>query len=97
MPSLPSVLPGAPALQDSKSSSLFSAIVPRSLSAVATTNDQLNAALALAKVTSPDQTPIYICGFQNCCRLYPTRERLMAHRKRDHDSQDDSQIITWNE
>ncbi|GLB35975.1 putative zinc finger [Lyophyllum shimeji] len=79
-PSLPSLLPHKPALQD-----------------IDTTPEQLQAALDLAKVTSPDQTPIYICAFQNCFRLYPTRDRLMLHRKRDHDSQDDSLIITWNE
>ncbi|KAI6007181.1 hypothetical protein EDD15DRAFT_2565893 [Pisolithus albus] len=44
------------------------------------------------------RTPIYICAFQgNCNRLFPSRERVMLHRKRDHDSGDDRDILTWNE
>jgi hypothetical protein len=33
----------------------------------------------------------------DCNRLFPSRERLMFHRKRDHESEDDADIITWNE
>ena len=33
----------------------------------------------------------------DCNRLFPSRDRLMFHRKRDHDSEEDSDIITWNE
>ncbi|KAF8222117.1 hypothetical protein L208DRAFT_1324276 [Tricholoma matsutake] len=79
-PSLPSILPSQPAIQD-----------------LSTTPDQFQAALNLGKVTAPEQTPIFICGFQDCLRLYPTRERMMMHRKRDHNSQDDERlVITWN-
>ncbi|KAI6047785.1 hypothetical protein EDC04DRAFT_2556035 [Pisolithus marmoratus] len=54
----------------------------------------------LSKRTSKahPRTPIYICAFQgNCNRLFPSRERVMLHRKRDHDSGDDRDILTWNE
>ncbi|RDB29529.1 hypothetical protein Hypma_015721 [Hypsizygus marmoreus] len=80
-PSLPSILPSQPALQD-----------------ITTTPEQLQAALNLGKVTSPEQTPIFICDLDRCLRLFPTRDRVMLHRKRDHNgSTDDSHIITWNE
>ncbi|KIM88559.1 hypothetical protein PILCRDRAFT_2784 [Piloderma croceum F 1598] len=51
----------------------------------------------LARVTTPQDTPIFICAFQDCNRLFPSRDRLMFHRKRDHDSEEDGDIITWNE
>ncbi|KAG2045044.1 hypothetical protein BDR03DRAFT_848262 [Suillus americanus] len=60
-----------------------------------TTHDQLIA--GLARVTSPQETPIYICAFQDCNRLFPSRDRVMLHRKRDHNSEEDRDIITWNE
>ncbi|KAG5734054.1 hypothetical protein E4T56_gene15487, partial [Termitomyces sp. T112] len=65
------------------------------LSDVDTTPQQMAAARDLATVTSPDQTPIYICALPNCWRLYPTQERLMLHRKREHETQDTDQIIRW--
>ncbi|KZT02397.1 uncharacterized protein LAESUDRAFT_661953 [Laetiporus sulphureus 93-53] len=77
-PSLPSVLPSAPALQD-----------------VTTTPQQFES--GLARVTTPSETPIFICAFEHCYRLFPSRERLMLHRKRDHDSEDQGDVITWNE
>ncbi|OCH94720.1 hypothetical protein OBBRIDRAFT_769085 [Obba rivulosa] len=77
-PSLPSVLPSVPVLQD------------------VTTTPQQIAETKLARVTNPAETPIFICAFDNCNRLFPTRDRLMTHRKRDHDSEDDADIITWN-
>ncbi|TFK36887.1 hypothetical protein BDQ12DRAFT_686035 [Crucibulum laeve] len=61
------------------------------------TPEQLIAAEKLGKVTSPEQTPIFICAFTECNRLFPSRERLMVHRKREHSSEDDTLIITWNE
>ncbi|RPD82329.1 hypothetical protein L226DRAFT_528507 [Lentinus tigrinus ALCF2SS1-7] len=60
-----------------------------------TTSEQVNA--GTARVTNPTETPIYICAMQNCNRLFPSRDRLMAHRKRDHDTEDQDDIITWNE
>lgn len=33
----------------------------------------------------------------DCNRLFPSRDRIMFHRKRDHDTEDDKDIITWNE
>ncbi|KAJ7783572.1 hypothetical protein DFH07DRAFT_948583 [Mycena maculata] len=80
--------------------SLLPSVLPSgpAVSDVTTTLAQLEAALALAKVTSPKETAIFICAFQDCHRLYPSRERLMAHRKRDHNNSDDTdRIITWNE
>lgn len=32
-----------------------------------------------------------------CNRLWPSHRSLMAHRKKDHNTEDGSQIITWNE
>ncbi|KAK7468700.1 arginyl-tRNA synthetase [Stygiomarasmius scandens] len=62
-----------------------------------TTPAVLQAAQSLAKVTSPEETALFICALQNCYRLFPTRDRLMLHRKRDHDTEHDEHIITWNE
>ncbi|KAI9060536.1 hypothetical protein FKP32DRAFT_1613532 [Trametes sanguinea] len=62
---------------------------------VETTPEQVNA--GLARVTNPTETPIYICAMQSCYRLFPSKDRLMQHRKRDHDSEDQEDIITWNE
>ncbi|GJE87567.1 hypothetical protein PsYK624_036500 [Phanerochaete sordida] len=77
-PSLPSVLPSAPALQD-----------------VTTTPQQVNA--GVARVTNPSETPIYICAMDDCNRLFPSRDRLMTHRRAAHATEDDGDIITWNE
>ncbi|KAG6911578.1 hypothetical protein DXG01_011881 [Tephrocybe rancida] len=78
---------------------LLPSILPQTpaLSDTTTTAAQITAANDLATVTTPELTPIFICAIPDCCRLYPTRERLMLHRKRDHDSQQTDQIITWNE
>ncbi|KAJ2932682.1 hypothetical protein H1R20_g4417, partial [Candolleomyces eurysporus] len=59
----------------------------------------LDAAAVLGKVTTPEQTPIFICALSDCNKLFPSRDRVMQHRKRDHpdlDPTDDSHIITWN-
>ncbi|CAL1695124.1 unnamed protein product [Somion occarium] len=48
------------------------------------------------KATNPAETPIFICAMQDCNRLFPSRDRLMAHRKVVHESEDDSNILTWN-
>ena len=31
-----------------------------------------------------------------CYRLLPSFKAVMAHRKKDHQTDDESQIITWN-
>ncbi|KAH9960796.1 hypothetical protein BGW80DRAFT_1182080 [Lactifluus volemus] len=63
---------------------------------VSTTKDQINT--GLARATNPQSvTPIFICALNDCNRLFPSRERIMLHRKRDHDSEDDKSIISWNE
>ncbi|KAF6766584.1 hypothetical protein DFP72DRAFT_867054 [Ephemerocybe angulata] len=62
-------------------------------------SEALEAAAKLGKVTSPEQTPIFICALGACNRLFPSRERVLAHRKRDHsdvEAGDDSCMITWN-
>ncbi|KAL0951448.1 hypothetical protein HGRIS_008137 [Hohenbuehelia grisea] len=64
---------------------------------VDTSPELLEASKKRAKSTNPSDTPIFICGFKACMRLYPTKERLMQHRKRDHASEDESCIITWND
>ncbi|KAE9408287.1 hypothetical protein BT96DRAFT_29614 [Gymnopus androsaceus JB14] len=57
--------------------------------------------MSIAKVTSPQETAIFICALQgisalepplhspiflflDCHKLFPSRDRLVAHRKRDH-------------
>ncbi|KAI0639640.1 hypothetical protein C8Q77DRAFT_1152604 [Trametes polyzona] len=62
---------------------------------VETTAEQVNA--GHARVTNPTETPIFICAMGNCYRLFASRDRVMLHRKRDHDSEDQEDIITWNE
>ncbi|KAI0046600.1 hypothetical protein FA95DRAFT_1349114 [Auriscalpium vulgare] len=54
-------------------------------------------ATGAARVTNPSETPIFICAFDECNRLFPSRDRVMMHRKRDHNSERDDHIITWNE
>ncbi|KAJ7225704.1 hypothetical protein GGX14DRAFT_127157 [Mycena pura] len=79
--------------------SLLSSVLPSqpAISDTETNAQQLEAALALGKVTSPKETPLFICAFQDCFRLFPSRERVMTHRKRDHNSEETDNIITWNE
>ncbi|KAF9020322.1 hypothetical protein BDZ89DRAFT_1020245 [Hymenopellis radicata] len=68
-----------------------------------TTAEDLTAAQGLAKVTSPSETPLFLCTLPDCFRLFPNRDRIMAHRKRDHPSlpeeidAKDANIMTWNE
>ncbi|EKM61293.1 uncharacterized protein PHACADRAFT_63025, partial [Phanerochaete carnosa HHB-10118-sp] len=62
---------------------------------VATTPQQVNA--GVARVTNPSETPIFICALDECNRLFPSRDRLMAHRRAAHATDDDGDIITWNE
>ncbi|KAG2023033.1 hypothetical protein CC2G_000738 [Coprinopsis cinerea AmutBmut pab1-1] len=81
---LPSVLSSSPAVDDGT-----------------TSKDQVDAAISdsLGKVTNPEQTPIFICVVADCNRLFPNRDRLAAHRKRDHpdmDPEDNSDCLTWN-
>ncbi|KAI0080364.1 hypothetical protein K474DRAFT_1590028 [Panus rudis PR-1116 ss-1] len=51
----------------------------------------------VGKVTNPQETPIFICALSDCNRLFPSRDRLMAHRRTVHDTGDDRDIITWND
>jgi len=60
-----------------------------------TTPHQIEA--GLGTVTNPTITPIYICALSQCNRLFPSRDRLMAHRKMMHATDDDGDIITWND
>ncbi|KAI9452547.1 hypothetical protein BJY52DRAFT_1124281 [Lactarius psammicola] len=60
---------------------------------VTTTKDQINT--GLARATNPTETPIFICALPDCNRLFPSRERIMLHRKRDHDSEEEGSIISW--
>ncbi|KAF9654123.1 hypothetical protein BDM02DRAFT_3085719 [Thelephora ganbajun] len=50
----------------------------------------------IARVTTPEETKIFICKLDDCNRLFPSKERLMAHRKRDHGSGEEGEIISWN-
>ncbi|KAH9944186.1 uncharacterized protein BXZ73DRAFT_96679 [Epithele typhae] len=61
---------------------------------VTTTREQVEA--GMARITDPSETPIFICAYKGCCRLFPSKQRVIAHRKRDHDSEDLDAIITWN-
>ncbi|KAF8274018.1 hypothetical protein EI94DRAFT_1562597 [Lactarius quietus] len=60
---------------------------------VTTTKDQINT--GLARATNPTETPIFICALPDCNRLFPSRERMMMHRKRDHDSSEEGRMISW--
>ncbi|KAI0706122.1 hypothetical protein BC835DRAFT_1312431 [Cytidiella melzeri] len=62
---------------------------------VITTPQQIEA--GLARVTNASETPIFICALDKCNRLFPSKERLMAHRKMAHNTDDNCDIITWNE
>ncbi|KZP31150.1 hypothetical protein FIBSPDRAFT_945185 [Athelia psychrophila] len=62
---------------------------------VTTAPDKLQS--SLARVTSPAETPLWICGVPDCHRLFPSRERIMQHRKQNHGSEEDRDIITWND
>ncbi|KAM6498464.1 hypothetical protein JOM56_006412 [Amanita muscaria] len=61
-----------------------------------TTPEQLEAALGLSKVTTPAETAIFICEMPECYRLYPTLERLVGHRRREHGSAGTELVVTWN-
>ena len=39
----------------------------------------------------------FLHKYLECNRLWPSHRSLMAHRKKDHNTEDGSQIITWNE
>ncbi|KAF7306755.1 C2H2-type domain-containing protein [Mycena indigotica] len=81
-----------------RSTSLLPSVLrPRPAVPLDPTPEELAAAAALGKVTSPEETPLFICAFSDCFRLFPSRERLMTHRKRDHNSDDPGKVITWNE
>ncbi|KAJ3822099.1 hypothetical protein EV361DRAFT_918981 [Lentinula raphanica] len=67
------------------------------LSDTTTTREQLKSAQLLAKVTTPQETAIFICALQDCYKLFPSRDRLMQHRRKEHGSDEDSNIITWND
>lgn len=52
----------------------------------------------VGRVTTPAETPIFICVIDNCNRLFPSRDRLAQHRKAIHNSTDvQNDVITWNE
>ncbi|KAG6890737.1 hypothetical protein C0992_013120 [Termitomyces sp. T32_za158] len=57
--------------------------------------DRVEAEEAVAKDDGP-RPAIDDAHSAYCWRLYPTRSRLMQHRKRDHDTEDEGMIITWN-
>ncbi|KAF8578411.1 hypothetical protein K439DRAFT_1362266 [Ramaria rubella] len=63
---------------------------------VDTTLEQTNS--TLGRITSPEETAIFICVYDKCYRLFPSRDKLLVHKKRDHGS-DDTQgdILTWND
>lgn len=63
---------------------------------VSTTKDEIDT--GLARATNPAETPIFICAYADCKRLFPSVERVMIHRKRDHEKEDGGEeIISWNE
>lgn len=59
-----------------------------------TTPEQLKP--GVARVTNPDETKIFICKLDGCNRLFPSKERVMSHRKREHGSEEEGEIISWN-
>ncbi|KAH9486569.1 hypothetical protein JR316_0000634 [Psilocybe cubensis] len=50
----------------------------------------------LGRATNPEATPIFICALDECYRLLPSQKALMMHRKKDHQTEDDGWMITWN-
>ncbi|KIK70796.1 hypothetical protein GYMLUDRAFT_235215 [Collybiopsis luxurians FD-317 M1] len=66
------------------------------LTDTSTTSEQLETSKSLAKVTSPQETAIFICALPDCYKLFPSKERLVAHRKREHREESNANIITWN-
>ncbi|KXN86786.1 hypothetical protein AN958_09667 [Leucoagaricus sp. SymC.cos] len=94
-PDLPSILPPTEGVPDSEP--LYQWIHVYSSFVAITTLEQIVAAEQNGKITDPDQTPIYICALQDCFRLYPNHDRLMAHRKRDHNLDSTADIITWED
>ncbi|PVF94503.1 hypothetical protein CPB86DRAFT_713142 [Serendipita vermifera] len=62
-----------------------------------TTSQEEIAANGVGRKATPQDTPIFICQLDGCNRLYPSRERLAVHRKRDHISDDAyTAVLTWN-
>jgi len=52
----------------------------------------------LGRVTTPQETPIFICTMDKCYRLFPSRDRLGQHRKQVHSMTDDQMdVLTWND
>ncbi|KZV93781.1 hypothetical protein EXIGLDRAFT_835484 [Exidia glandulosa HHB12029] len=52
----------------------------------------------LGRVTTPAETPIFICALESCNRLFPSRDRLAQHRKVAHPGTDaHTDVLTWNE
>ncbi|KIJ46384.1 hypothetical protein M422DRAFT_226680 [Sphaerobolus stellatus SS14] len=59
------------------------------------TEAQLNS--TVGRITSPEETPIFICAYDRCYRLFPSQEKLLIHKKRDHASDDPhNDVLTWN-
>ncbi|KAF8519104.1 hypothetical protein BU17DRAFT_48035 [Hysterangium stoloniferum] len=61
-----------------------------------TTPQQINS--MPGRITSPEETAIFICAFDKCFRLFPSQDKLLMHKKRDHGSDDaTNDILTWND
>ncbi|KAF9015561.1 hypothetical protein BDQ17DRAFT_1418616 [Cyathus striatus] len=96
-PSLPSLLPSHPALHDPLTT--LEQFQQAEKLAKVTSPEQQVARSALVLDDNDCvycRTPIYICGLKDCNRLFPSRERLMTHRKREHSSESESEMISWN-
>ncbi|KAF8329132.1 uncharacterized protein EI90DRAFT_1451978 [Cantharellus anzutake] len=53
---------------------------------------------AVGTRATPQSTAIFICTMNDCHRLFPSRIRLGAHRRRDHGTEDtDSKVVTWDD
>ncbi|KAG8765663.1 hypothetical protein FRC19_007744 [Serendipita sp. 401] len=63
---------------------------------VTTTGEEIKDT-GLGRKATPQDTPIFICELDDCSRLFPSRERLAIHRKRDHNTEDAYKaVLTWN-
>jgi len=52
---------------------------------------------SVGRLATPTDTPIFICTLNGCNRLYPSRERLGMHRRKDHASEDlSNHLLTWD-
>ncbi|KAK7064378.1 Arginyl-tRNA synthetase [Favolaschia claudopus] len=95
---LPSVLPSRPAVTDVATTPEDLIAAQRRARVTSPKECRIYMFIAELAHLTYFRTPLFICAFTGCNRLFPSRDRLMTHRKRDHqNSEETDRIITWNE